>query len=247
MKMTGNTILMTGGGSGIGRALAERFHALGNRVIVAGRRREALDAVVAACPGITAIELDVADPASIAAAAERLAREVPRLNVLVNNAGIMTGEDLAGGGDTATAAAIVETNILGPMRLTAALLPQLRRAGDPVVVTVTSGLAFVPKVDSPTYSASKAAIHSWTVSLRAQLEGTVEVIELVPPGVQTDLTPGQATREGYLPLGAFIDEVMDLWGQTPTPPEITVGRVLALRRAEAEGRFAQALAMVNGR
>ncbi|RZK88926.1 MAG: SDR family NAD(P)-dependent oxidoreductase, partial [Methylobacterium sp.] len=136
---------------------------------------------------------------------------------------------------------------LGPMRLTAALLPQMRAAGDPVVVTVSSGLAFVPKIDSPTYSASKAAIHSWTVSLRTQLEGAVEVIELVPPGVQTDLTPGQATREGYLPLDAFIDEVMGLWGQVPTPQEITVGRVLPLRRAEAEGRFAQALAMVNGR
>lgn len=245
MKMTGNTMLVTGGGSGIGRALAERFHALGNRVIVAGRRVEALDEVVGANPGMTGLALDVGDPASIAEAAARLAREAPGLNVLVNNAGIMRTEALDDAYTVADAEATVTTNLLGPIRLTAALLPQLRAAEGAAVVNVTSGLAFVPLVATPTYSATKAAMHSWTISLRRQLAGVVEVIELAPPAVQTELTPGQSTREGYLPLDAFIDEVMTLWGSAPTPAEILVERVRFLRDAEAEGRFDQALAAVN--
>lgn len=116
-----------------------------------------------------------------------------------------------------------------------------------MVVNVTSGLAFLPMVDAPTYSASKAAIHSYTVSLREALRGRVEVIELVPPGVQTDLTPGQANRPGYLPLGEYLDEVMANWAATPTPPEILVERVLFNRNAEREGRFDASLTEMNER
>jgi uncharacterized oxidoreductase len=244
MKMTGNTMLITGGGSGIGEQLAIRFHALGNRVIVAGRRREALDAVVAAHPGIEALVLDVGDPESIAAAVAELAVLAPELNVLVNNAGIMRFEDVASG-DTTDAEATVATNLLGPIRLTAALMPRLLEAGNGVVVTVSSGLAFVPLAATPTYSATKAAIHSWSLSLRHQLKDRVEVIELAPPAVQTDLTPGQSTREGYLPLEAFIDEVMARWAADPTPAEVLVDRVRFQRNAEAEGRFDAAFATIN--
>lgn len=247
MKMTGNTMLITGGGSGIGRSLAERFHALGNRVIVAGRRREALDAVIADNPGVTGVEIDVADPASIADAAARLIRDEPLLNVLINNAGIMRREDWTDELiELADAEQTIATNLLGPIRLTAALLPHLRHRPGAAVINVSSGLAFVPLVATPTYSATKAAIHSWSVSLREQLRGAVEVIELAPPAVQTELTPGQSTREGYLPLDAFIDEVMRLWSDDPTPDEILVEKVGFLRRAEAEERFDAALAAVNG-
>jgi len=245
MKLSGNTILITGGGSGIGQELAVRFHALGNRVIVAGRRRDALDETIAGREGMFAAELDVGDPASIEAAARALVADYPDLNILINNAGIMASEDLGGSRDLAIAEATVTTNLLGPIRLTNALIDHLRTRPDAAIVNLTSGLASVPLVSAPTYSATKAAIHSYTLSLRQQLKGKVEVIELIPPGVQTDLTPGQSTREGYMPLEAYIDEVMSLFAIQPTPPEIAVERVKFLRNAEAEGRFAQTFATLN--
>jgi uncharacterized oxidoreductase len=245
MKLSANTIHITGGGSGIGRELAVRFHALGNRVIVAGRRRDALDETIADREGMFAAELDVGDPASIEAAARALVADYPDLNILINNAGIMASEDLGGSRDLAIAEATVTTNLLGPIRLTNALIDHLRTRPDAAIVNLTSGLASVPLVSAPTYSATKAAIHSYTLSLRQQLKGKVEVIELIPPGVQTDLTPGQSTREGYMPLEAYIDEVMSLFAIQPTPPEIAVERVKFLRNAEAEGRFAQTFATLN--
>jgi uncharacterized oxidoreductase len=245
MKLSGNTILITGGGSGIGRELALRFHALGNKVIVAGRRREQLDATIAGREGMFVIELDVADPASIAAAAQELVADHPDLNVLMNNAGIMASEHLDGAHYLGIAESTVTTNLLGPIRLINALIDHLKGRPDATVINVSSGLASVPLVSAPTYSATKAAIHSYTLSLREQLKGQVEVIELIPPGVQTDLTPGQSTREGYMPLDDYIDEVMRLFEQQPTPPEIAVERVKFLRNAEAEGRFAQTFATLN--
>ena len=245
MKATGNTILITGGGSGIGRALAQRFHDVGNAVIVAGRRREALDETIDGRASMTAAVLDIEDPGAIAAFARRMATEHPALNVLVNNAGIMRPEDLSGPRDLADAEATVTTNLLGPIRLTYALVAHLSGQADAAIVNVTSGLAFVPLVMTPTYSATKAAIHSYTVSLREQLRGRVEVIELVPPGVQTDLTPGQSTRDGFLPLDAFIDETMALFAQHPTPAEILVQRVQPLRQAERDGRFDDMLRMLS--
>lgn len=245
MKTSGNTILITGGASGIGRELAERFQALGNRVIIAGRRRERLDAVVAANEGIVGYVLDVEDKADIEAFALKVVAEHPDLNVLINNAGIMTAEDGTGSRDLSDAEAMVTTNLLGPIRLTNALIDHLVTKPDAAVINLSSGLAFVPLVSTPTYSATKAAIHSYTVSLRDVLRGKVEVIELVPPAVQTELTPGQSTRAGYMPLDAFMDEVMTLFAQQPTPQEILVERVGFLRFAEAEKRFDQALTALN--
>ncbi len=245
MKPTGNTILITGGGSGIGQALARRYHDAGNAVIVAGRRRAALEETVGGRDRMTAMVLDIEDAGAVAAFAERVVAEHPALNVLVNNAGIMRGEDLSGPGHLADAEATIVTNLLGPIRLTSGLVSHLSGQADAAIVNVSSGLAFVPLVATPTYSATKAALHSYTVSLREQLRGRVEVIELAPPAVQTDLTPGQSTRDGFLPLDAFIDETMALFAQQPTPGEILVERVGPLRQAERQGRFDEALRMVN--
>ena len=245
MRRDGNTILITGGGSGIGEALAHRFHDLGNTVIVAGRRVEALAGAIAGRERMVAMELDIADSAAIADFATRIVAEHPALNVLINNAGIMRLETLDRQRDLADAEATIVTNLLGPIRLTNALVDHLGAQDDAVIVNVTSGLAFVPLVQTPTYCATKAAIHSYTAALRYALKGKVEVIELAPPGVQTDLTPGQATRPGYQPLDSFADEVMGLFGSTPTPSEILVENVRPLRFAEAEGRFDTVLNQMN--
>jgi uncharacterized oxidoreductase len=245
MKTTGNTILITGGGSGIGRELALRFNALGNTVIVAGRRKDALEETIAGRDRMHAIALDVEDPDAIAAFAARVVADHPALNVLINNAGIMRREDLTRTRDLRDAEQTIVTNLLGPIRLTNALIDHLAGRPNAAIVNVSSGLAFVPLSGTPTYSATKAAIHSYTVSLREQLKGKVEIIELAPPAVQTELTPGQSTREGYMPLGQFIDEVMALFRQEPTPREILVERVNFLRWAERDGRFDQAVEMLS--
>ncbi|TNC51626.1 SDR family NAD(P)-dependent oxidoreductase [Rubellimicrobium rubrum] len=245
MRMTGNTILITGGGSGIGRELARRFHDQGNTVIITGRRREALDKTADGRPNIHATTLDVTDPAAIVAFAARVTSEHPALNVLVNNAGIMRYETLDRARDLSDAEETVAANLLGPIRMTDALVEHLSQQPDAAIVTVSSGLAFVPLVAAPTYSASKAAIHSYTVALREALKGRIEVIELVPPAVQTELTPGQSNRAAYLPLAAFMDEVMALFAQVPTPREILVERVAFQRNAEAEHRFDEAVTTLN--
>ncbi|HVI99174.1 MAG TPA: SDR family oxidoreductase [Sphingomonas sp.] len=245
MKQTGNTILVTGGGSGIGAALAQRLHDLGNKVIVAGRRREALDRTIEGRANMAAITLDVEDAGAIEDFAKRMVAEHPGLNVLVNNAGIMRFEDATQRRDLADAEATIITNLLGPIRLIDALVDHLSAQDDAAIVNVTSGLAFVPLLTTPTYNATKAAIHSYTMALRALLKDKVEVIELAPPAVQTDLTPGQATRTGYQPLDEFADEVMALFAQDPTPPEILVERVKFLRNAEAEQRFNETLVQLN--
>lgn len=245
MRQNGNTILVTGGGSGIGAALAQRFHDQGNTVIVAGRRREALEATIAGRPNMHAMTLDIEDAQAIEAFARDLISAHPQLNILINNAGIMRYEPVDTRRDLADAEATVTTNLLGPIRLTNALVDHLAGQSDAAIVNVTSGLAFVPLIATATYSATKAALHSYTVSLREALAGRIEVIELAPPAVQTGLTPGQATREGYQPLPEFIDEVMALFGQAETPREILVDRVKFLRNAEAEGRFDDALAAIT--
>lgn len=245
MKNSGNTILITGGGSGIGEALAHRFHDAGNTVIVAGRRQGALDAAAAGRPNIHTMTLDVESAGAIEDFAKRVVAAFPALNVLINNAGIMKFEDLAHRRDLADAEATVVTNLLGPIRLTNALIDHLTVQADAAIVNVTSGLAFVPRIDAATYCATKAAIHSYTVSLRETLKDRIEVIELVPPGVQTELTPGQVDRSGYMPLADFADEVMALFAQRPTPPEILVERVKPLRNAETEGRFDAMVTMLS--
>jgi len=247
MKLSGNTILITGGGSGIGRGLAEAFHALGNQVIISGRRRGMLDETTQANPGMKSLTVDMQDTAAIARFAAQAVEQFPALNILINNAGIMRGESLTSQqADLADAETIVATNLLGPIRLTAALLPHLQKQFSAAIINVSSGLAFVPLVFTPTYCATKAAIHSYSQSLRYQLKSTpVEVIELAPPYVQTDLMDG-ADDPRAMPLKEFIQEVMEIFKTQPTPAEILVERVKQLRNAEREGRYDGAFAGLNG-
>jgi uncharacterized oxidoreductase len=238
MQTTGNTVLITGGGSGIGRGLAEALQAAGNHVIISGRRKALLEEVVEANPGMKSLVLDIEDRSSIRAFASRLASEFPALNVLINNAGIMRAEHLlAQQDDLSDAESMITTNLLGPIRLTAALLPLLRKHEHSTIINVSSGLAFVPLAPTPTYNATKAAIHSYTLSLRYQLKDTTtEVLEIIPPYVQTDLLGG-AEDPHAMPLADFIAETMELLQTQPTPQEICVKNVYPLRNAAEEGRF----------
>lgn len=238
MKTTGNTILITGGGSGIGRGLAEEFHSLGNQVIIAGRRQQALDETTAANPGMASMTLDIQDPAGIRSFAARLAAQYPALNVLINNSGIMRLEKLqAQQNDLQDAESIVTTNLLGPIRLTAALLPLMQKQPRSVIMNVSSGLAFLPLASTPTYCATKAAIHSYTQSLRFQLRATTtEVLELVPPYVATDLLNGK-TDPRAMPLDLYISEVMGILKTKPDAVEICVERVGNLRFAAEGGHY----------
>ena len=226
-----NTILITGGGSGIGRGLAEAFHKLGNTVIVAGRRQEVLDEVVAANPGMQAEVVDLQDAAALATFAGQLTTKYPALNVVVHNAGIMKPESATAGLDPATITSTLATNLSAPLQLTAALLPHLKAQPSATIMTVSSGLAFVPLAVTPTYSATKAAIHSWSESLRFQLKDTsVRVIELVPPYVQTELMGAhQVSDPNAMPLDEFLAETMELLTTQPEANEILVKRVYPLR------------------
>lgn len=208
MKLTGNTIFITGSTSGIGRALAEAFHELGNQVIISGRRKALLDEVTTANPGMSSIELDINETASIRAAADTLMRDFPGLNVLVNNAGIMPFDDPSAEIDDATAQRIVTTNLLGPIRMTSALIEHLKRQQQATVIHNTSVLAYVPLAGNAVYSASKAALHSYALSQRFMLaETSVKVQEIAPPWVNTDLV-GKSDDPRAMPLGDFIKETM---------------------------------------
>lgn len=248
MQITGNTILITGGGSGIGRGLAEAFHAEGNQVIISGRRQAALDDVVAANPGMAAFTVDMADAADITRFAAEVVAAFPALNAVLNNAGIMVDEDiLAAPAYLDTAEATIATNLLGPIRLTAALLPTLLKQVRATILTVSSGLAFVPKAGTPTYSATKAAIHSYTQSLRFQLRDTaVDVLEIAPPYVQTSLQgERQANDPNAMPLADYLAETFGLLANPPESGEILVQRVHGLRFAEQSGNVAKVFGFIN--
>jgi uncharacterized oxidoreductase len=251
MHVSGNTILITGGTSGIGRALAEVFHGRGNQVIIAGRRLHLLNEITAAHPGMHGMQLDVEDPRALDAFAGRLQEEFPELNVLINNAGISRREDLTADAiDTSVARSIIETNILSVLHLTAALLPTLKQRPHSTIITTTSGLGFVPFAPFPTYCASKAFLHSWLQSLRFQLrETSVEVLELVPPYVQTELSGShQATDPHAMPLADYVTEVMQLFDDPKrSGGEILVQRVQALRWAGKNGDYERIFTANNNR
>ena len=238
MQMSGNTILITGGGSGIGRGLAEAFQAIGNKVVISGRRKHALDETAARNDGMKALVLDIKNPEAIRSFAAQLEKDCPDLNAVIHNAGINRAQDVKSGG-VADAEEIVTTNLLGPIRLTAALLPMLLAKPRAAIMTVSSGLAFAPMAITPAYCATKAAIHSYTQSLRYQLGNTsVQVLELIPPYVQTELMGAwQANDPRAMPLNEFIAETMNILKSSPDATEICVERVKPLRFAERNGDY----------
>lgn len=248
MQFTNRKILITGGNSGIGRALAEALAAHGNTLIVTGRKQASLAETLDANPGMSGYTLDVTDAADLAAFPGKVLADHPDLDAIILNAGIMEAEDYTTDPVSAEVAdRIIATNLTAPIHLAAAFLPHLRSRPESALVTVSSGLAFLPLVRTPAYSASKAAIHSLSLTLRRQLRGTpVSVHELAPPEVATELTPGQSERPTALPLDAFIAEVTQIMTQPNVPDEILVERVGFLRFAEAQGAFAERFAMLNG-
>jgi uncharacterized oxidoreductase len=227
MDLIGNTIFITGGGSGIGRGLAEALHKLGNQVIISGRRKGHLEATTKANPGMKSVELNVEDPASIASVSKRLIADFPKLNVLINNAGIMQPDDAASLIDEALLTSTITTNLLGPIRLTSALIEHLKKQKKAAVIYNTSVLGYVPLALTAVYSSTKAALHSYTLSQRYKLRGTsVSVLELVPPWVQTDLM-NSSENPGAMPLREFIDETIKVLGTDAE--EILVERAKPMR------------------
>ncbi|MFD7568163.1 SDR family oxidoreductase [Streptomyces tendae] len=247
MNISGNTIFIPGSTSGIGLALALALRAKGNTVIVGGRRTELLERIAAAHPGIDTVQIDVADPASVASATKQVLAGHPDLNVLVAMAGVMHVEDWRDPASfLTTAESTVTTNVLGPIRLIAALVEHLQTRPDATIMTVSSGLAFTPLKVTPSYNASKAAIHMLSESLRLQLAGTsVKVMELEPPSVRTALLPGQEDNELAMPLDEFIAEVVDLIEARPDAEEIQVERVKYLRYGEARGDYDEVVRTLN--
>lgn len=191
MRLSGNTILITGGTSGIGFELAAQFLNLGNVVIVTGRDRRKIEEAQQELPGIHVLQSDVSDPKAISLLCDAVITEFPELNMLFNNAGIMRKINLLGNEDSGGLEDVsreIETNLIGPIRMVKQFLPHLLRQPAAVIVNVSSGLAFVPLPVAPIYSAAKAGLHSFTQSLRVQLRNTrVKVVELAPPMTQTPL------------------------------------------------------------
>jgi uncharacterized oxidoreductase len=229
MKLTGNTILITGGGSGIGRGLAEALHQRKNQVIISGRRKDRLIEVAKANPGMAWVELNIEDPVNISAVAAKMIAEYPDLNVLINNAGIMNIDDASVAIDEKLLVSTLTTNLMGPIRMTGALIEHLKRQPQAAVINTTSVLGFVPLAVTAVYSSTKAAMHSYTMSLRYKLKDTsVRVLEIAPPWVQTDLL-GSNNEPRAMPLSEFIEETMKVLGTGAE--EVLVERAKPLRNA----------------
>ncbi len=189
MRMASNTILVTGGTSGIGLELALQLQRLGNIVIVTGRDHDKIARIRSDYAFLHAIESDVSDPPAIASLYEHIAQEFPSLNILINNAGIMRKLNMHDkGADLQDISREIEVNLLGPIRMTKQFLPLLKAQPEAAIVNVSSGIAFVPYPISPIYSAAKAGLHAFTTALRVQLKNTaVRVVELAPPSTNTSL------------------------------------------------------------
>ena len=185
--------------------------------------------MTAANPGMQSVELNVEDPASIASVAAKLIAEHPALNVVINNAGIMKADDTSAVMDDAQMVSIITTNLMGPIRMTSALIEHLKQQPEASVIHMTSGLAFTPLAMTAVYCATKAALHSYTMSQRFRLQGTsVKVLEIAPPWVQTELMgPEQANEPRAMPLKDFIEETMQALGTDAD--EILTERVGMLR------------------
>jgi uncharacterized oxidoreductase len=231
LSMNGSTVLVTGGGAGIGAGLAGAFHERGATVIIAGRTREKLEAVAARYPGMIVEVVDVADAAAVAALAERIGAQHPGLDTVVNNAGIQTEIDFTAVDviDPTVLVMEVDINLKGLLYVTNAFLPLLKRQPRARMIHIGSGLAYVPLAAAPVYSATKAAVHSFTISLRRQLAGsTVQIVEIIPPVVATDLHRGQRRKPpNAMPLDAFVKAAMA--GLDAGRSEIPVGLARVLR------------------
>jgi len=247
MNITGNTIFIPGATSGIGLALALALQAKGNTVIVGGRRVELLAKITAEHPGLQAVQIDTTDTASIQQTASQVIAKHPALNVLITMAGIMRTEDWTKpSGFLSIAEETITTNLLGPIRLIAAFIEHLCSRPNATIMTVSSGLAFAPLKITPTYNATKAAIHMLSESIRLQFAGTsVKVVELEPPSVKTDLMPGQKESAFAMPLEDFISEVVTLIETQPDAKEIQVKNVKFLRYGEARGEYDHVVATLN--
>jgi len=247
MRNHSNTILITGGGSGIGRGLAEAFHKLGNRVIIGGRRETVLKDVCAENPGMNSVILDISNTASIRTAAQSVRAQFPDLNCLINNAGLQRVHDFSadGGVDELGVVEEIETNLLGLIRMCAAFIPHLKNRPEATLINISSGLAFVPLARVPVYCATKAAVHSFCVSLRHQLKHTtLKVVELIPPWVDTNLDKGRRRTTGPapMPLRQFISEAME--GLAGDADEVLIGDAKFLR-ASAGDAFTKAFSRMN--
>lgn len=245
MEMSGNTIFIPGATSGIGLSLALRLQQAGNTVIVGGRRPDVLERLSAE-HGFDIVTVDTTESESVLAARTKILTAHPDLNVLITMAGIMVAEDVTKPDFLDVAVPTVNTNVLGPLRLISAFTEHLQTRPNATIMTVTSGLAHTPLRITPSYNGSKAFIHLFTESIRLQFADTsVQVIELCPPAIRTELMPGQSQIETFLPLDDFIDETMSLLASQPNATEILVDRVKPLRFSEVNGAYEQTITMVN--
>lgn len=247
MDVSGSTLLITGATSenGLGMAMAQRFRRQGCTVVVSGRRQERLDEIAERHPGLDTVLLDVDDPASFEQAAASLRRSHPDLDAVMTMAGLMLPEDVRDPASAAVGESIITSNLLGTIRTVRTFLPRLLERPRAAILTVSSGLGFVPRADVPSYCASKAGVHFYTDALRMQLADTnVQVVHIVPPAVRTSLMH-QEGMEHAMPVDRFADEVMALLRDHPDGEEVLVDAVRFLRFAEANGEYRDAMRMVS--
>jgi len=234
MHISNRTVVIVGGTSGIGLGLARRFEAAGSTVVVGGRDTSRVD-------GLETVEIDVTDSASVLRARDEVLAAHPDLDTVVTMSGVMHTEDLRDPNHFALAESSIAVNLLGTIRVIDAFTPHLVERGAGTIVTVGSGIAFLPFPLMPSYGASKAGVHAYTEALRAQLAGAgVEVVELIPPAVAT--AGQERVNPAALPLEGFLDEAVGLLGANPTPNEILVRGVLQHRWAERDGSYAELVA-----